>query len=145
MHYALGYPFSAMPSTSWNIIKAEKALKMRHVLEYPYNGEPLPVSHNIWITASDFLTLTTVQDKLVENPITPNQYHYIRNHGGIPSIDAAVYALDIDRLVHQGRRISLQELQDKTLFPQRTVVATMQCSGNRRSERWREIRQKAMS
>ncbi|PGH00925.1 hypothetical protein AJ80_09087 [Polytolypa hystricis UAMH7299] len=115
MHTALGFPFSAMPSTSWNVIRAEKASEMRHVLEFPYNGEPLP-------------------DKLAESEITPNRHHYVRNHGGIPSIDPNAFELEVNGLVNQARRFTLQELQNEAFFPQRTVAITMQCSGNRRSE-----------
>jgi sulfite oxidase len=32
-----------MASGSWDLVNREKALDMRHVLEFPYNGEPPPV------------------------------------------------------------------------------------------------------
>ncbi|KAF2177562.1 mitochondrial putative sulfite oxidase [Zopfia rhizophila CBS 207.26] len=115
MHHALGYPFSVMPSASWDVVNCEKASDMRHVLEFPYNGEPPP-------------------EKLTDHHITPNKYHFVRNHGGIPDINPATYSLQIDGLVNEPRHLTLQKLQDPGIFPQETIVATLQCSGNRRSE-----------
>nr|KAK5449253.1 hypothetical protein LTR18_002342 [Exophiala xenobiotica] len=104
-----------MASDSRDLVNREKALDMRHVLEFPYNGEPPP-------------------DKLTEHHVTANEYHFVRNHGGVPGIDPGTYALQIDGLVKEPRRLTLEKLQDPAIIPQVTIVATLQCSGNRRSE-----------
>ncbi|KAF2806163.1 uncharacterized protein BDZ99DRAFT_490130 [Mytilinidion resinicola] len=62
-------PSNTSPSISSSYVLAEKALDMLHVLQFPYNGEH-------------------PRARLVTSPITPNGDHLIRNHGGIPEIDA---------------------------------------------------------
>jgi len=69
---------------------------------------------------------------LTDNFITPTELFFIRNHLPVPKIDPKSY-----RLVIQGDDVppvslTLDEL--KTKFPQHTVVATIQCAGNRRTE-----------
>jgi sulfite oxidase len=66
--------------------------------------------------------------------VTPIPLWYIRHHHPVPHLDPATFAVDV--AVEAGRpgshSFSLSEL--KSLFPKRTVTATMQCGGNRRSE-----------
>jgi sulfite oxidase len=52
----------------------------------------------------------------------------------VPEIDSGAYTLQIDGLVKEPRRLTLETLQNPAIIPQITVVATVQCSGNRRSE-----------
>jgi len=85
------------------------------VLDFPFNGEP---RHKI----------------LGENPITPNDLHFVRNHGGIPTIDPAAFELSIGGLVNNPVKLTLAELQDESRFPQCEVTVTLQCSGTRRVE-----------
>jgi sulfite oxidase len=92
---------------------------MIHVLQFPYNGEP-------------------PRARLVEQEITPNADHFIRNHGGIPEIDPEVHSLDISGLVNNPKRITLAELQNESLFPRQSNVVTLQCSGTRRIEQIHE-------
>ena len=76
-HEALGGDIAKMPNHSWDMVKKEKASTMTHVLAFPYNGE---ADHQI----------------LCENPITPNEHHFVRNHGGIPKcINTEEYRLTI--------------------------------------------------
>jgi sulfite oxidase len=58
----------------------------------------------------------------------------VRNHGGVPIIDPREFYLEVDGLVNNPCRVKLETLQDETVFPQITVLATMQCSGKRRSD-----------
>lgn len=58
----------------------------------------------------------------------------MRNHLPVPEIDPANFRLEIEGL--DGRTIcsvSLEELKS-TKFPKHTMMATLQCAGNRRSE-----------
>ena len=50
------------PEESWQVVKKEKAADMLVVLDFPYNGEPPKM-------------------KCIEDKITPNEYHFVRNHG----------------------------------------------------------------
>lgn len=68
--------------------------------------------------------------ELRENFITPQRLYYIRNHGPVPEIDEASFRFKINGLVDHELEFSMQEL--KSDFPKRTVMATLQCAGNRR-------------
>lgn len=41
----------------------------------------------------------------------------IRNHGGVPDIDADAFELEIGGLVNKPVKISLKDLQDPNKFP----------------------------
>ena len=63
--------------------------------------------------------------------LTPTDSFYTRNHGPIPLIDCHAWQLTIDGLVERELSLSLAELQEH--FEPRTLVATLQCAGNRRA------------
>ncbi len=71
-------------------------------------------------------------DRLVESWITPNDMFYVRSHAPVPTVDVDQFRLTIDGLVKKPLTVSLRELA--TGFAQRSVVATLTCAGNRRSE-----------
>src|SRR5580693_10420075 len=68
---------------------------------------------------------------LAENPVTATDAFYVRGHGTVPEIDPAAWRLRVDGLVGRGLSLSLETLQEA--FRERTVTATLQCAGNRRS------------
>lgn len=78
----------------------------------PYNAEPSAAA-------------------LAEQPITPIDVFYSRNHGPVPDIDAGSWRLRVAGLVREQLEVSLDDLRNR--FAERTVVATLQCAGNRRS------------
>jgi len=69
-------------------------------------------------------------DELRENYITPQPLFYIRNHGDVPDINEADYRLKINGLVEQEMELSMAVIKND--FPKYTVMATLQCAGNRR-------------
>ena len=71
---------------------------------------------------------------LLDDPITPNKYMFIRNNGLVPEkIDVANWVLTIDgESVRSSKTFSLQDL--KTKFPRHTYQLTLECGGNGRSE-----------
>ncbi|HRH61363.1 MAG TPA: molybdopterin-dependent oxidoreductase, partial [Chitinophagaceae bacterium] len=71
-------------------------------------------------------------EKLREHFVTPYEHFYIRNHGEVPEINAATYSLVINGMTNQELRLSLDDLKNN--FPKHTVMATLQCAGNRRVE-----------
>lgn len=75
---------------------------------------------------------------MVENEITTNKDFFVRNHGGIPVIDAKKFKLELGGMVKKPRTFTLKELQDEKLFPRQTNVVTLQCSGTRRIEQIQE-------
>ncbi|MEO6169120.1 MAG: molybdopterin-dependent oxidoreductase [Chitinophagales bacterium] len=69
---------------------------------------------------------------LREHFITPPDLFYVRNHGEIPSIDAATFRLQIRGMVVKELELTLEMLRND--FPKHTVMATLQCAGNRRDQ-----------
>ncbi|KAK0636966.1 Oxidoreductase, molybdopterin-binding domain-containing protein [Bombardia bombarda] len=116
-HQALG--LGEIPDISWQYVLKEKSPDMIHVLQFPYNGEP-------------------PRKRLVEKEITPNPDFFVRNHGGVPEIEADKFFLDIGGLVNKPKRLTLADLQNESLFPRQSNVVSLQCSGTRRIEQIRE-------
>lgn len=71
-------------------------------------------------------------DRLRATSITTQRDFYVRSHGNVPKLDRADHRLRVDGLVTIPLILSLDELRDR--FIRRTVVAVMQCAGNRRSD-----------
>lgn len=69
---------------------------------------------------------------LRENFITPRELFYVRNHGPVPEIDAQKFRLGVNGMVERELELSLDTLLND--FPKRTVMATLQCAGNRRDQ-----------
>lgn len=78
----------------------------------PYNAEPPPGA--------------------LVGQITPLDTFYGRNHGPFPLMDKASWRLRVDGLVENPLELSLDDLQCR--FPERNLVATLQCAGNRRAD-----------
>jgi len=72
---------------------------------------------------------------LTENYITPAELWYIRHHNPVPQVHDAEntfrLTVDLGALGRGKRSFSLAELR---ALPQHRIVATMQCSGNRRRD-----------
>lgn len=81
--------------------------------ETPYNGEPRPA-------------------RLREHFVTPRELFYVRNHGNVPEVDPGAYRLAVDGMVERPLELELDRLVND--FPRRTVMATLECAGNRRAE-----------
>jgi len=88
---------------------------MLHLLQFPYNGEP-------------------PKSLVTQLPVTPNDLHFVRNHGGIPDIDPEAFDLKLDGLVNNPKTLTLADLKNESLFPRVTKLVTIQCSGTRRLE-----------
>ncbi|MFN8176477.1 MAG: molybdopterin-dependent oxidoreductase [bacterium] len=69
--------------------------------------------------------------RLGEALVTPVEHFFVRNHGDVPSPDPERHRLRVSGHVSRSLDLSLAEL---SRFPQREVVATLQCAGNRREE-----------
>ncbi|MDT5028322.1 MAG: sulfite oxidase [Micromonosporaceae bacterium] len=64
--------------------------------------------------------------------LTPLDSFYGRNHGPIQQIDPDAWRLTVDGLVEHPVVLSLAELRRN--FEEHTLVATLQCAGNRRAQ-----------
>ncbi len=74
----------------------------------------------------------TPLDRLRSNFVTPQRDFYVRSHGAVPSITSEAHRLRVDGRVKRKLDLSMRDL--RTNFPTRTVMAVMQCAGNRRAE-----------
>ena len=70
--------------------------------------------------------------ELVRDVITPAEWFYVRTHGSIPDLDETDFALVVDGEVDAPLRLSMSDLRQK--FEKGTVMAALQCAGNRRTE-----------
>lgn len=78
----------------------------------PFNAEPAP-------------------DVLGRSDVTPINAFYSRNHGPVPDLDPVAWRLEVSGLVERPLDLSLRALRED--FEHHSVVATMQCAGNRRA------------
>jgi sulfite oxidase len=69
-------------------------------------------------------------DLLRQSFLTPNNLFFVRNHGDVPLINPHEYRLTVDGRVRRPLSLSLDDLRAD--FPEVTVVAALQCAGNRR-------------
>lgn len=74
------------------------------------------------------------QAHLLDDPVTPNKFMFIRNNGLVPEdIDIKKWTLTIDGESVQTKKVyTLQEIKSK--FPIYTYQLTLECGGNGRSE-----------
>ena len=70
--------------------------------------------------------------ELTKSFVTPNELFFVRNHAPVPIVHLDTYQLRISGLVSNKLVLSLAELKDR--FPRVTVMATLMCAGNRRTE-----------
>ena len=63
--------------------------------------------------------------------LTPTPLFYVRNHFGVPEIDADAWSLTIGGAVSHPVEISYSEL---VRLPKKTVPAMLECAGNNRSD-----------
>jgi sulfite oxidase len=70
----------------------------------------------------------------MKDHITSNKDHFVRNHGGIPTIDSSNYTLEVGGLVARPGTLTLDQIKDRNLFPQVEMTVTLQCCGTRRVE-----------
>jgi sulfite oxidase len=68
---------------------------------------------------------------LADRVLTPVYSFYSRNHGPVPELDPQTWRLRVDGQVDRELELSLDELRAR--FEQQTLVATLQCAGNRRA------------
>lgn len=80
----------------------------------PYNGEPLALS------------------KLISSFQTPVNLFFVRNHAAVPDLSDTSRVLIDGNDIDSPISLSMSELKEK--FTVHTIIAALQCAGNRRSE-----------
>jgi sulfite oxidase len=71
-------------------------------------------------------------DRLRRSFVTACEQFYIRSHGPVPRLDASKHRVRVGGSVARPLELSLQDLRER--FARHTVMATLQCAGNRRAE-----------
>ena len=71
-------------------------------------------------------------DRLRSGFITETANFYIRSHGNIPEIDPDTHKVRVTGKVKQALDLSLADL--KSRFTPKSVIAVLQCAGNRRAD-----------
>jgi len=66
----------------------------------------------------------------LRDELTPNARFYVRNHFGIPNLDASSWRLHVGGLVQNRLELTLNDLQN---IPAHERVATLECAGNGRA------------
>jgi DMSO/TMAO reductase YedYZ molybdopterin-dependent catalytic subunit len=77
------------------------------------------------------LNCETSVPALIGGAVMPNAHFYVRNHFQIPQLDPSTWRLEVHGLVERPTRLSLRELQN---MPSQTMVVTLECAGNGRSQ-----------
>jgi DMSO/TMAO reductase YedYZ molybdopterin-dependent catalytic subunit/rhodanese-related sulfurtransferase/glyoxylase-like metal-dependent hydrolase (beta-lactamase superfamily II) len=77
------------------------------------------------------LNCETAIDALIGGVVMPNARFYVRNHFETPSLDPTTWRLEVGGLVERPLRLSLRDIRD---MPSQTLVATLECAGNGRSQ-----------
>jgi sulfite oxidase len=91
-----------------------------------------PTDSRLIVLSEDPLNAEPPGNLLRESFLTPPQLFYVRTHGSVPAVDPLRYRLRLTGLVERPRELLLDEL--RAMAPARTVTATLECAGNRRSE-----------
>ncbi len=63
--------------------------------------------------------------------VTPNQLHFVRNHGPAPNLSWDDHRLEITGLVNRPVTLTMQDILS---LPPITLPVTLVCAGNRRKE-----------
>jgi sulfite oxidase len=71
-------------------------------------------------------------ERLRASILTEHADFYVRSHGNIPAIDAAVHRVTVKGRVGHPLNLSMEDLRRN--FAPKTVEAVLQCAGNRRSD-----------
>ncbi|CAH8467825.1 unnamed protein product [Heterobilharzia americana] len=73
-----------------------------------------------------------------DNPITPTELFFVRNHLPVPVVDPETYRLEVISPVlkadNQSLKISLKLEDILKNYPQKSLVSTIVCAGNRRGD-----------
>lgn len=77
------------------------------------------------------LNCETSLPALVGGVVMPNVSFYVRNHFQIPKLNTAVWRLSVGGLVDRPSSLSLRDLSN---MPSQTLVVTLECAGNGRSQ-----------
>lgn len=85
---------------------------------------------DVIVHGTDPFNVETQRGALAESALTATEAFYVRNHGDVPE-DAGGWRLHVEGAVERPLDLSLATLREG--LPEHTVIATLQCAGNRRA------------
>jgi len=103
----------------------------------PYANEP-ERHPSLIVRSKQPFTAEPPLELLAESMITPTDLFYKRHHLPVPRIDLDTYKVEVNTSLHQDKKpkhelsLSLDDIKHK--YPKHTVMAAIQCAGNRRDE-----------
>lgn len=102
----------------------------------PYESDPTDRHPGLVVLQDKPFNAETPLALIPDNFLTPAALWYVRHHHPVPQIDPDKFQLEVAAeagpVADAAASFSLSDL--KSRFSMRTVTATMQCGGNRRSE-----------
>lgn len=113
------------------ILRAEDSKKEDIKTADPYSSDP-PRHPVLRVNSLKPFNAESPPALLTDSYITPSAIFFKRNHFPVPRVDPETYRLNIEGLPGGAVSLTLDDL--KSRFPKRTVTATIQCAGNRRSD-----------
>nr|WP_294524704.1 molybdopterin-dependent oxidoreductase [uncultured Rhodopila sp.] len=93
---------------------------------------PDPYSSDLIVHSSQPFNAEPPLHRLRASFITRQSDFYVRSHGDIPRLDAAIHRLRVKGCVARPLDLSMRDLRER--FPRRSVTAVLQCAGNRRAD-----------
>ena len=126
-------PIRSLPDHDKTMLigRVKKSEASKIILPKPYMNEPKRHPGMILNSLAPF-DAETPPELLVYHFKTPNEIFYVRNHLPVPLIEEKDHELNIEVPEMEGINFTLEDL--KTKFKKTTIVATMQCAGNRRRD-----------
>jgi sulfite oxidase len=95
-------------------------------------SQPAQTDSGLVVHSTEPLNVEPKLDVLRASFLTPQNHFYIRTHGKVPRIDPSDHRLALRGRVERPFELSLDELRRR--FPRRSVIAALQCAGNRRAD-----------
>jgi sulfite oxidase len=138
-HYNSKLPLELLSKMKIGIIHPDDMISEKDQVDEgdPYKEDPV-ISPVLICHQKKPINAEPPENLLTDSWITPVDLWFIRNHHPVPSINASTYSLSvtIPGQIKGGetvtKKYSLDEMKSK--FKPHTVVASIQCGGNRRSE-----------
>eukprot|EP00980_Cylindrotheca_fusiformis_P014432 scaffold3844_cov105-Cylindrotheca_fusiformis.AAC.8 len=140
-HFASDLPIRLMEHMVIGRLDEDDQAAVDEQMEVLYETSDDPFSHEpvrhkaLRVHAERSMNAETPAHLLTKNFLTPNSLFYIRHHHPVPFLTAEQvqdFRLEID-LSAYGKGTQSFSLEDLKNMPKTEVVATLQCSGNRRS------------
>ncbi|KAL9615359.1 MAG: hypothetical protein Q9167_000187 [Letrouitia subvulpina] len=94
----------------------------------PFKNDPKRDARLLVLSDRPFNAETSEED--LKSFVTPNETFYVRHHMWVPEIQEAGHKLVVELNNGEEKGYTLDELKQK--FPSVKILATLQCSGNRR-------------